>query len=193
MRKSAIILTAIFLIFISHPNARAANFTSVMSGAWNDAATWGGVSYPGSGDSATISPGHNVVVGAGEFCSNLTIQNSAVLSGAGSINLLPNGGNANLVNNGTMTVANVVLFLGDAANRIVNLSGAGAWTPNQLSVNSNATAVLTSNLTIGANTLAVGSSGTLNLNNFTLTFLLRRSFLNCNGLVNFAFKLLRNN
>lgn len=58
MQKLMIILVAMFLIFTGNITVTAANFTSVMSGAWNNPTTWGGAGFPNLNDNVTITGGN---------------------------------------------------------------------------------------------------------------------------------------
>src|SRR5882724_474616 len=72
------------MLLIAHA-VQAANFSSVQSGAWDDTATWGAASFPGSGDTVLINGGHTVTVSGDQGVLNLTVDTGGVLSlGSGS-------------------------------------------------------------------------------------------------------------
>lgn len=169
MKRQVIFAALIFLIFFGGANARAANYTSVASGSWHDIATWGGAGIPSLGDTATISAGHNVSINAGAtgICNILTVSATATLSGAGVFEPRISGGTASIINSGTISVANLRM---PTASGTYNLSGAGAWTSNQITVDVASVARLLSNLSVAPATMIVATSATFNLNNFDFTF-----------------------
>src|SRR5436305_10102205 len=70
---------------------QAANFSSVQSGDWDNAATWGGGGFPGGGDDVTINTGHQVNVTTTEGALNLTLASGAVLQINGFQLMMVNG------------------------------------------------------------------------------------------------------
>jgi hypothetical protein len=80
---------AVLLSMVWTVSVHAATFESVMSGDWDDGATWGndspgneGVDWPGSADSAIIEPPDVVVVdGSDVEVAQLTIQDGLVAGG----------------------------------------------------------------------------------------------------------------
>lgn len=158
-----------FFMFVFCPSAMAANFTSSISGSWHDINTWGGAGVPSIGDSVTISAGTNVSINNGltGLCNTITISNTATLSGAGNLETRITAGTASIVNNGALSTATVLI---PTATGTFNLSGAGIWTSNQISIDPFSTARLLSNVNLAPTTMVVATSATFNLNGFSFTF-----------------------
>lgn len=162
-------MTIIFAALFVTGEIKAANFTSVISGSWHDINTWGGAGVPSIGDNVTISAGNNVSINSGltGLCNTVTIANTGTLSGMGKLETRITAGTAAIVNNGTISVANVLI---PTATGTFNLSGAGVWTSNQISIDPSSTARLLSNVNFAPSTMVVATSATFNLNGFTFTF-----------------------
>lgn len=66
-------LLLLFASFIFAKNGQCASFTSSESGNWNASSTWGGSGIPGTGDTATISSGHQVTIPSGVTVSSTVV------------------------------------------------------------------------------------------------------------------------
>lgn len=169
MKRPIIFLTIIFAAFFVAVETKAANFTSVISGSWHDLNTWGGAGIPSLGDNVTISGGTNVSISNGltGLCNTITIASTGTLSGAGTLETRITAGTASIINNGTISVANIFI---PTATGTFNLSGAGVWTSNQITINPSSAAQLLSNVNLAPSTMIVATSATFNLNGFSFTF-----------------------
>lgn len=88
-------------------NSADAQFVSIASGNFNDAATWNKGTVPTCTDIANIASGHNVTVNsAGNQCRNLNIAVGGTLTMAsGNLTVGCTLNNNTFVNNGTLTVS----------------------------------------------------------------------------------------
>lgn len=169
MKRLFIFLIIVFVSLFAAAEIKAANFTSVVSGSWHDLNTWGGAGIPSLGDNVTISGATNVSINNGltGICNTITVANTGTLSGAGNLETRITGGTAAIVNNGTISTATVLM---PTATGTFNLSGAGVWTSNQISIDPSSTARLLSNVNFAPSTMIVATSATFNLNGFSFTF-----------------------
>lgn len=133
-------LAAIWLIVILPVSA--ATFDSATSGNWNLAATWTLTSgtddngVPDADDAVTIKAGHNVTVAGGSTCTTITVEATAILTMASSLNnsgaFLNQGtlewtgaltGAGALTNDGTINISGLVTTLHNTASDITNNPG----------------------------------------------------------------------
>lgn len=125
MRLYLPVAAACFL-FLIPLSARAATFTSVQSGNWNDGATWGnaspgvvGTDFPGEGDTATIGAQTTVTIPAGYSASVAGITYGTGVSAHHTIltinGTLTLGGDLNM-SSGTATYAELTMSAGSTLN-----------------------------------------------------------------------------
>jgi hypothetical protein len=145
-------------------------YTSVQSGAWNDAATWDLNAVPTFANDVVIANGHTVTVNAATANGAVTTINSGgtlVVSGS-TLNI------ASLNNSGTVTASGGTLYVsGAATSGITNNSGATftvsgstiylgpAGGSNRTFTNNGTLAVSSGTLTINGNYKQITSTGTL--------------------------------
>jgi len=185
------LLTLVAMILGQSP-AWAATRTASVNGNWNNTATWGGSSVPGSADSVTINAGIAVTVPSG-YAAQCTTINFTTSSGASSINLADSS--ASLAASGAVTIQRN----GSAASTI----NVGAGTFSAASVALSATTgttrlsqilISTGTVTVSGNITSTGvaskivfsNSGTLNaggtfLSGTTGTFTASTGTVNYNG------------
>lgn len=65
------------------------DYTSVLSGDWDNILTWGAANYPQTGDTATIAPTHVVSVKGTQVCGNVTVNDGGILRFNGQVNTVP--------------------------------------------------------------------------------------------------------
>jgi len=160
IKSISVLFIVSLLLFLPLSSAHAATtYTSVMSGLWNDPATWGGGGYPVSanGDSAVISAGDTVTLAADTAVSgNLTINSSGTLATGGYQLTIA----LNFINNGSLNAGSSNIVIGGS---IVDQSIAGFTTTGTVSMTkAGGTATLTGNVSAAGLTLN-GSGGTLDL------------------------------
>jgi Secretion system C-terminal sorting domain len=106
------ILTLIIGLFVITSNAQ---INSTQDGNWTNPATWGGMTIPTPGTDVIIN--HDVILNLdyGYTSGGITINANGSLKEDGTLRTLAmNGGY--LVNNGTMTINNIALYLGKITN-----------------------------------------------------------------------------
>ncbi|WP_256011443.1 T9SS type A sorting domain-containing protein [Desertivirga xinjiangensis] len=150
MKQNYPVLLFILLFFTF--NAIAETRTSVQSGPWNNAATWGGAAVPASSDDVIIAAGHTVSLQAassgktlqvegtlafGSSSGFLTIYGDVTVAAAGNINAYvttspatgkPLTVRGNFINNGTVdfSQASANLIMGEPLSKTASsISGTG--------------------------------------------------------------------
>ena len=117
-----LLLFFIITTFSSHHWCQT-TFTSVQSGDWNDAATWGGGGFPSTSDNVVILSGHTVDCGPSySYCSNLTVNFGATLNLESNFGLWIQGSvsSKSIVINGTLNGPGILRI-----SRSTTLSGTG--------------------------------------------------------------------
>ncbi len=104
--KTLIGFTTLFLSLVTFemPSARAAEFRSICSGAWDNASTWDCASggTPQAGDTAIVRSNDNVTISANRSVDSLTVESGGILTIDGcKLTILDSGG---LTVNGSVTV-----------------------------------------------------------------------------------------
>lgn len=86
-------MRVVLLLFIVLPSAFGNTCVAAASGNWNSSATWTscGSTYPGDGDSATISGGYTVTITADVGTSATGLGGSITISGSNSSKLVTDG------------------------------------------------------------------------------------------------------
>lgn len=104
----ACFLIAAVLCLLAHGNANAATYTSIRSGAWSDASTWGTTSTPGINDLVIIRYLTTVTIpdGCSAACASLTVGSAR--SGLQWASLSFGGPGATLTVGGTLFIGAVM-------------------------------------------------------------------------------------
>jgi hypothetical protein len=95
--------------FLFSFKAQSATFTAVVTGAWNNPATWGALTYPGTNDNVIIPGGITVTVTLNNtaLCTDLTINLGGKLTANWALQI-----KGNIVNSGTINGSNNVYLFG---------------------------------------------------------------------------------
>ena len=137
---------------ISATSAPAGNFISIITGDWNNPATWDANAVPTAADNATVSTGHIVTVNAaGQAINNLIVNGTLAYAAAPTQfnvngNLTVNNGGlvnafngttgktlfvtGNIVNNGTLNFSVGGTATSQTGASVLNLNGSSVQTIN---------------------------------------------------------------
>lgn len=142
-------------LFIVQCQTFAQTYTSVQSGNWNSAATWGntGSNYPGNNDNVIISAGTTVTHGSNKTINRLIIQPTGELVSNARLSV-----NGSYTNNGTHSGSNQVRLQGSNDS----ISGTGTiTTTTAFRVDNKRTILPGSNLTRSGSVLRCPNNDTL--------------------------------
>ena len=149
------IVAAVLAAALFATPANATSFTSVKSGDWNTAATWGTTTAPGNGDTVEITAGKTVTAVAAMHASTVTIDAGAELD--------PSNGSSI----GDVSNAGTVIPAAGATVNVTNWSNTGTFTPNGSTIvfglGSNPYSI-TTNQTFAKLTIANSASVTMSAN-----------------------------
>ncbi len=85
--------SGLFFILLWAGNlAEGASFTAIQSGNWNDPATWGSLSFPGTGDDISVGAGITVTMNVAGECRSITDMPGGSISGFQSLTITGNAG-----------------------------------------------------------------------------------------------------
>jgi hypothetical protein len=170
------VFTLALVLLLAATAVNAQSRVAVADGNWNNIATWGGASIPGSGDDVTINNGVMVQMTANATCKSITIGATDDITG-----ITINGSNSLTVLNG-VTIGNLLdntsgVWIDVAAGTFscASLTMADVTSSNDditLSI-STGKATITGNLTMngqgGENLVTISGSGQLNIGDISTT------------------------
>ncbi|MDO9255568.1 MAG: autotransporter-associated beta strand repeat-containing protein, partial [Bacteroidales bacterium] len=167
LRFKHYILIELFVLLLSFGNmAKGASFTAIQNGNWNDKATWGSLSFPGTGDDISINPGITVTMNVAGECRAITDMPGGSISGSQSLTIAGNAGVVITIPSGTATISCPLILPANASISVdgtLSISGEISGAANDLIKNGTGKLILSGiNMYDGTTTV---NSGILNLQN----------------------------